>query len=57
MIVVMLTKLSVSASALFVITGTFLKLIFKFQQKLCNGCFDEGHNHYFKVILEQCSNE
>ena len=34
----------------------FLEINFRFQPKLCNGCFNENHNHYYcKVFLGECS--
>ena len=35
-------KLLVSASVLFVVTGTFVRKIFRFQPKVCDGCFDKN---------------
>ena len=31
----------------------FLEINFRFQSKVCNGCFNENHNHYYyKMFLE-----
>ena len=34
----------------------FLEINFRFQPKVCDGCLNENHNHYYyKVFLEKCS--
>ena len=52
MIGLMLTKPLISTDCIICHYWCLLEINFKYQQKVCDGCFNEYHNHYHKVFLK-----
>ena len=55
MIGLMLTKPLISTECIIFHYWCLLEINFKYQQKVCDGCFNEYHNHYHKVFLKNVS--